>query len=68
MNKLCENCHRYYAVMFCEHCHAAICSACGDVIENDPEDLSTWVILCNACDIEADYRPLSLLPKIEEIG
>lgn len=60
MNKLCELCHRHYAVMTCEHCQASICSGCGDCIENDPDDPATWVILCNACDIEADYRPLLL--------
>lgn len=63
MNKLCEYCHRYSAVMICEHCHAAICAACGDVIENDPEDLSTWVILCRACYLKADD---GLLPMIED--
>ncbi len=67
MNKLCELCHRHFAVMVCEHCHAAICSACGDIIENDPDDPATWVILCNDCDIEADYRPLLLTHEESDV-
>ncbi len=36
------------------------------MIENDPDDPATWVILCNACDIEAEYRPLALQGEDDE--
>ncbi len=63
MNKLCELCHRYFAVMVCEQCGAAICSLCSDLLENDPEDVTTWVILCSECSVSDE--PVLLLPYQE---
>ncbi len=63
MNKLCKLCHRYFAVMVCEQCGAVICSLCSELLENDPEDVMTWVILCSECSVSDE--PVLLLPYQE---
>lgn len=50
----CEVCRTYDYVMECENCGAKICSACSEVIENDPNDVDTWVIMCRDCSVQPD--------------
>lgn len=54
MGPKCELCHGLAATMVCEECEAKVCSVCCDCIMNDPEDISTWVILCDECIAKLD--------------
>lgn len=49
MKHKCELCHEYEAVVTCEICGSSVCNICCDVMENDPEDVDTWVVACTEC-------------------
>ena len=57
LHKRCELCHELAATLVCEQCGTEICSVCSDCLINDPEDITTWVILCDEClsEYEEEY-------------
>lgn len=63
----CEICHEYDSVLTCEGCGARVCNLCCDVVENDPEDLDTWAILCDDCLSKLENGEYMEYPSISNI-
>jgi hypothetical protein len=45
----CTLCKVRNATAVCESCDRKICSECGDLYEPNPNDYTTWLILCDVC-------------------